>query len=83
MMAYPILIFMQSFDKFQILDPKIQMKRAKRLILAFLHTYLLTYLLTTLVIESAIILKFSFYESTLFNSDKLCEFSKSNLRILG
>ena len=55
--AYPIFIFIQSFFEFRILDSKIQMKRAKRLIHAYILTYLLTYLLTyfnypTLVIES-------------------------------
>jgi len=44
-MAYPILIFIQSFVKFQILDPKIQMKRAKR--------YIHTFILTNQVVESA------------------------------
>ena len=36
------------------------MKRAKRLILTYLHTYLHTYLLTTLVIESAKLIKKQF-----------------------
>ena len=52
MRAYPILIFIQSFVKFWILDPKIQMKRAKCLINTYLLTFLLTYY-PTLVIESA------------------------------
>ena len=47
MTAYPILIFMQSLIKFQSVVPEIQMKRAKRDI----HTYLHTYLLTNQVIE--------------------------------
>ena len=39
MMAYPIYIFIQSFVKIQILDPKIQMKRAKRLKHSYLHIH--------------------------------------------
>ena len=38
MTAYPILIFMQSFIKFQMMVQEIQMKRAKRDILTYLHT---------------------------------------------
>ena len=49
MSEYPIIIFVQSSVKFRILDPKIQMKRAK----CFILTYLLTYILTAQVIESA------------------------------
>ena len=48
-----MLIFIQNIVKFRILDMEIQMKRAKYLMLTYLHTYLLTYLLTTLVIESS------------------------------
>ena len=39
MTAYPILISMQSFIQFQMMVPQIQMKRAKRFILTFIHTY--------------------------------------------
>ena len=53
MTAYPILNFTQGFIKFQCMVSKIQMKRAKRLLLTYLLTYLLTCLLTNQVIESA------------------------------
>ena len=46
MTAYHILIFMQSLIKFQSVVPEIQMKRAKRDILWYIHTYLLSYILT-------------------------------------
>ena len=46
MAAYSLLIFIQSFVKFQILDPKIEMKKAKR-------PFILTNRLTILVIEPA------------------------------
>ena len=54
MTTYPILTFMQSLIKFQSVVPKIQMKRAKRDILTYIHTFILTYILTNQVIESAI-----------------------------
>ena len=41
--AYSIWIFIQSFVKFRSLDPKIQMKRAKRDILKYIQTYIHTY----------------------------------------
>ena len=43
MSEYLILRFIQSFVNFRILEPKIQMKRAKRLIHTYLHTFLTHY----------------------------------------
>ena len=39
---FVILIFMQSLVKLLSVVPEIQMKRAKRGILTYIHTYLLT-----------------------------------------
>ena len=52
MTAYSISIFIQSFVKLQILDPKIQMKRTKRIILTYILTYIHTFYPIP-VIESA------------------------------
>ena len=43
MKACSILISIQCFVKFQTLDPKIQMKRAKRLLLTYFHTHRVSY----------------------------------------
>ena len=40
---YPILIFTQSFIKFHMMVPEIQMKRAKRDILTYIDTFIHTY----------------------------------------
>ena len=48
MTAYPILTLLQSFIKFQGVIQEIQMKRAERDIITYIHTYLLTYIHTYL-----------------------------------
>ena len=42
MTAYPIIIFIQSLIKFQSVVPEIQMKRAKRNIHTYFHTFIHT-----------------------------------------